>query len=342
MNPREIHLANPFILPSWRSDRVHKMLAAMPPERCRRYDDEWIQGYKRFLSLWRRSESARTDLLYENPGLFYAHALHDGPHPDTDLRLILEARLLSGVSHDEIANSLKTIKSTVEWYEKLFFEVSPYLSHYDWILRHVLLPAFERSVMTSMVIDDSRPTDVRPVTPIMRPYLDSSLKFFAYYGGPLICDVMLSGFRRDQRVLNYSDVEGYLDQQFSLQIRRRSTQAAGLFEVNKYNVIQLFSVHAQLMDIQQRAREGQGTLTEVSSAMGSMMEEIMFTTGNAARKVYAVIPSGQCDDTAAEMSDDESISINHGHAPKQLEEIAVISSASRKPLDPARKRKKKS
>ena len=104
----------------------------------------WGRKARSFMLKWRKGEGAREQLLIEDPGLYYAYMIYDNIHTDPEVRFMLEARLLSGQPADEIANALKTLPDAVKWYERLFFNVRPFLSHHDWIVKHVLLPSADR------------------------------------------------------------------------------------------------------------------------------------------------------------------------------------------------------
>lgn len=302
-----IRLADPFLQPFWRHERVLAMLAAWPPERCNRYDDEWIQGYRSYLFSWNKGGSKRTSLLYENPGLYYAHNMFISRLNDPEMSLVVEARLLAGMSYEEIAEENKTIPETIQWYEKLFFNVKDFLRHHDWILRNVLIPASDRFVE----VDNGQDGDKRPKFEV-KPHFDMTLKFFAYYGGPILCDFMLSGFKRGVKVNKLEEVESWLDDQWSNQIRRRSAQAAGQLRVNSFNVMELFMVHGKLIEVQQRVTDKQDRHSEFEKHVNAMMSEMPWVVGDEGEKLYAETPLGLYDKKAAELDGSEVMTVNAG------------------------------
>lgn len=351
----DLRLADPFLKPNWRQQRVLRMLQAVPPERCKRYDDEWIKGYKKYLHLWRASESNRTDLMQEYPGIYFAHLIYEGQVRDHDMNLIIEARLLSGASYEEIADTCKTIPETIEWYEKLFFNVQSFLTHHDWILREVLIPAADRFALvpdsepesddnhyelgnnTSLV---SKTVRVAPV-PIANPHFDMSLKFFSYYGGPLVCDLMLSGFRPDRRVNSYDEIPDFFNEQFAVQIKRRSAQVAGLFEINKYNVMELFVVHSKLIELQRTAdKDPAQKHSEFEKHVMGMLSSIPWATGKTGEAMYDGTAIGKSDNEAAEMSDEELLLTSAG-LPVDLSGNSALCVETRKPITKRESGKKK-
>lgn len=328
---KDVRLANPFLRPYWRHERVTSMLATVPPERTKRYDDMYVQGYKKFLFQWNKSENNRDRLMYENPGLFFAYLLHDRIHAEPELRLMIEARLLAGTDHELIAHEAKTIPETVEWYEKLFFNVSPFLEHHDWILKHVLLPSSDRFVEDATEGNsDEEEFTPRPASEVVQPHLDMTLKFFAYYGGPLICDVMISGFRRDKRVTSYDEIPDYFNEQFASQIMRRSAQASGQFEINKYNVMELFATHSRLIEVQRSAESQEDRHNEFEKHINAMLSELPWTAGLDGTKLYDKSPIGSFDSGAAELNEEELMLFGAGKTPESVKEVAELTISSRR------------
>jgi hypothetical protein len=307
------------------------MLSSVPPERTKRYDDEYVQGYKKFLFQWNKSENNRDRLMYDNPGLFFAYLLHDRIHLEPELRLMIEARLLAGVDHATIAHEAKTIPETVEWYEKLFFNVTPFLTHHDWIVKHVLLPSSDRFVGEEPSEDeDDEEFAPRPSSEVVRPHLDMTLKFFAYFGGPLICDVMISGFRRDKKITSYDEIPDYFNEQFASQIMRRSAQASGQFEINKYNVMELFATHSRLIEIQRSIEGQEDRHNEFEKHIDAMLSELPWTAGLDGTTQFEHSPIGRFDEGAAELNEEELMLFGSGKKPDSIEGVAELTISSRK------------
>lgn len=328
---RNIRIADPFLKPYWRHERVIRMLASVPPERCKRHDDKWVQTYKKFLFLWNKSEANRDKLMYENPGLYFAFLLHDRMYVEPETRLMIEARILAGYTSEEIARECKTIPETIEWYEKLFFNVKDFLVHHDWILKHVLLPASDRFVSDEEEDDDDKEEfKPRTVAEIVKPHFDMTLKFFAYYGGPIVCDLMISGFRRDRKVITHDDLPDYFHDQFMTQIMKRSAEASGRFEVNKYNVMELFNTHSRIIEIQKSTGQQENKYNEIEKHVNSMMSEFMWTVGNTGKQLYDGTLIGQADELAAEVDSDELLKIGAGEGKTIVDSITDLNITGRK------------
>lgn len=329
---RDVRLADPFLRPYWRHERVVRMLSTVPPARCKRYDDIWIQEYKKFLFAWRRGEEHRERLLYENPGLYYAHSLHDRMHIEPEMTLMIEARLLAGCTIESIANDCKTMPETVEWYEKLFFNVADFLPHHDWIVRNILLPASDRFVDHAQSHNDALAV-AKPASEIVRPHLDMTLKFFAYFGGPLVCDIMISGFRRGKQVRNPDELADYFNEQFASQLQRRSAQAAGQFEVNKYNVMELFATHTRIIEIQRSGKNQENRHNDFEKNVNAMLSELPWSVGQVGQKMYVGSLIGKYDDSPVELDSEEIIVTGSGKEPESAKEVIGVNVFRRRELE---------
>ena len=340
----DMRLADPFLSPAWRHNRVVKMLGSAPPERCRRADDQWVRGYRTFLHGWRQSESQRNSLFENNPGLYFAYLLYERLSHNPDLNLLVEARLLAGQSYKEIAHMCKTIPETIEWYERLYFNVSDFLEHHDWIFRQVLLPAADRDVLQTIEVETDEPiSPSTPITeamiakkltppPIAEPHFDMSLKFFSYYGGPHVCDVMISGFTRLGHVSSLEDVPDFFNKQFATQIARRSAQAVGKFQINKYNVMELFSIHGKLMEVQKaNAGDTDSRHQELERHMSAALGEIVWCAGDRGRQRFDGTPLGIMDNRSTELAGDELLMAS-ANKDFDVNAIPEVTFADRKPI----------
>ena len=326
---KDVRLYNPFLRPDWRFERVLKLVGRVPaPGRTTKLDDEHIKEARSFMLRWRKGEAAREQLLQENPGLYYAYMVYDNLHTDPEVRFMMEARLLAGQPSEEIAESLKTLPQTVTWYEKIFFNIKPFLSHHDWIVKHVLLPASDRFVAHDDDDDDDVP---RPQgTPlIVRPHLDMTLKFFSYFGGPVMCEFMIGGFRGGAKVHTQDDISAWLDDQWQLTLQRRSAQASGVFEVNRYNVMELFATHTRIIELQRTAESGDERRSLFERHVQAMLTELPWTVGKQAKEFYADSAIGAFEETAAELNAEELILMGAGEMPDYLDELPDISITGR-------------
>jgi|TARA_R110000824_G_scaffold82768_5_gene207435 hypothetical protein len=330
---KDVRLYNPFLRPDWRFDRVLKLVGRVPtPGRTTKLDDDYIRQARAFMLRWRKGENAREQLLTENPGLYYAYMVYDNLHTDPEVRFMLEARLLAGQPADEIADALKTLPQTVSWYERLFFNIKPFLRHHDWIVKHVLLPSSDRFIEHGEDDDDDVP---RPQgTPlIVRPHLDMTLKFFSYFGGPILCEFMIGGFRRGMTAHTQDDISAWLDDQWQLTLQRRSAQASGVFEVNRYNVMELFATHSRIIELQRGAESGDERRSMFERHVQAMLTELPWTVGREAKELYEGSAIGDFEDIPAELNAEELMCIGGGEDPKYLDELPAISITGRDDME---------
>lgn len=310
-----IHLADPDLRTDWRHNRVLQMLSTNPPGRCNRYDDKWIQQYKTFMLLHRKNDESRTRLLYEMPGLYYAYKLFDAINRDT--ALIVESRLLAGMTYAQIADLIKTIPETIEWYERLYFNVTEFLANRDWILTKVLLPAVDRYHDT--LYEDKEDDDVfdkinkkMAVKRIVKPHLDMTLKYFSYFGGPHVCDMMISGFTEVKHVTSVEDVPDFIHKNFVNTIARRSLQAASQFEINQYNVLELFSLHGKIIEVMKEDKSKSEKLNSIEKQFQSFLTDIPWATGMKAQEAYEGKLIAEHDKSHYEVSAEEALVTGSG------------------------------
>jgi hypothetical protein len=325
----DVRLSNPFLRPDWRFERVLRLVGRVPtPGRTTKRDDSYIKQARSFVLRWRKGEEAREALLYENPGLYYAYLIYDRLHSDPETRFMLEARLLANQNVNEIAQSLKTMPETVSWYEKLFFNVNPFLENHDWVVKHVLLPSADR--FADETEDPEVEGDANSTPLIIRPYLDMSLKFFAYFGGPFVCDFMISGFRRGFEVQDPSGMSDWLNDQWKLTIQRRSAQAAGVFEINRYNVLELFATHARIIETQKDSESSEERRSGFQRHVSSMLSQLPWTVGRrGAEQISQTGAMAGMDSNAAEIDDEELMLIGSGVVPDSAKEVTTLTIDSR-------------
>lgn len=319
----DVYQGDPFQRPYWRHERALQLRQFS--QRCTRRDDSWIQEYKAFLIEWDKGGAARERLRHTHTGLFYAHMIHVKRLVEPEVAFIAEARLLSGLSYEEIAQGIKTFPEVIEWYEKLYFNVSKRLRHHDWIVKSILLPSYDMYVEHEEIKeeenDDKKIPAARVVRVLAQPHLDLSLKFFAYFGGPLVCDIMITGFRRHQQVRNPEELGDYLNQQFALRIQQRAVQAAMTFEINKYNVMELFATHTRLLEIHKSGKDADERKTEFEKNVNALMSELPWSTGRSGAQLYQGKLIGKYDASAAEVSAEEAVEAGLGRPVTEMDEL---------------------
>lgn len=303
---------NPFRTPDWRWERVLKMCDRHPtPGRATKWDDDYVKRARNFLLLHRKIEDDedRAKLFWEEPGLTYAYDIFEKSNGENATpALLIEARLLARCDMKAIAHEARTIPEAIDWYEALFFNVSDGLTHRDWITTHVLLPAILRNkglrddnadVATDSMFSAFKNSE------IAKPFLDASLKFFAYFGGPHLIDHMITGFQQGNILESQDHLAAWYDKHTKLNLRKRSSQASGQFEINKFNAMELFAVHTAIMQLETSQDNIDAQKTTTEHHIQAMLEDIPWSVGEDAERLGEGTILGKLDQGAAEVRDDD-------------------------------------
>lgn len=253
---------DPFRSPQWRSERVLEMIEAENgPLRPRRFDDSYVRTYRQFLIRWRNTEEdeEKTFLFPQAPSLYYAQHWHY--HPDPEWRTLLQARILTRASDQDIAEAFGTLPDSVFWYETIFFNVRDRLNCHDWIVKSILGTALTRSTHRDGSLTDQQ--------------RDLVYKLFGYFGGPLVLNVMISGFDAASFPKKSSEIANWFDNSLKMLLRSRAAAAARIFEINRYNVMQLFELSLGVMnhDFAAKGAAG-GAQNELQQNIEALMQEI--------------------------------------------------------------------
>jgi hypothetical protein len=311
---RPFRLQDPFRPPDWRWRRVLEICdppGGGGPRRSSWQDDIWVVKARYFLLRWRActSDLERCDLYKKMPSLTMAYRLYERD-ADEPQALIVQARLLARQTPEVIAQGLGTFPEAIQWYEAIFFNVTPYLDNRDWINSQVLLPALASRrpfPLTPVAGPGAPPPPAPPLRepPVAQPFLDGSLKYLAYFGGALFVDLLIQGVPAGQPLASLGGLPAWLDQMQGLILRRRSLQAALQFDVNKYNVMQLFELHAKIIEVENSAEAGEARQTEVDRHVKAMIDSIPWAVGEGGRRVVAGTQLEKYDEGSMELRDDE-------------------------------------
>jgi hypothetical protein len=318
---------NPFRRPDWRWERVLEIVDRREngrPGRTTKRDDTYIKGLRNFILRYRNGdEVARTQLGYENPGLLWAYQIFEARQDDAASRLaeIVEARILARQTDEQVADELHTLPQTVLWYEQLFFNVRDRLDGHDWILNHVLFPAVTRSREAALAANAEAAAPVpNPQRPVSEPFFDATIKFFAYFGGPLMLDYVLSGFQRGNLARSREEVGSWFDKHWTTRIKHRSAAASATFEVNRYSVMELFNCHASIMQIQKTQDDDAEKQSQMNKSIKAMMTNMGWAYGKDGEDTVAGTPIEPYDDGAVELRDDEVLLMHGGGKPDTIHE----------------------
>ena len=215
--------------------------------------------------------------------------------PARSLATILESFVLAGVADPDVASYVGVSPEVVRLYKSLFFDVAERLRSPGWIFSHVLLPAIEQARGELLALQAAQAAFAGQADPaatgnaqrlagtmqfLSSPFFDPTNKFYAYYGGPVMARFCVAMMYDDHPPKSFEDLQGWLDAQFTARLRVRSTTAAGTFEVNRYNVMQLIGVHAELVKaIKETDRDTERDVA-IRSQLDELSRKIKWTKGN--------------------------------------------------------------
>lgn len=291
---------NPRRSPRWRYERA----LALVNKSQGGGDDAVISRLRRFIRLWDAKMTnldGQDDIDNANAALFYADAplfqAYDtymaGTERQEFSRYALEGRILAGQTDAEIAACLELLPEAVTMYEYCFFNVRERMRSKDYIVGQVIGPA--------IVINDSS----------LSP--DFSAKFFGYFGGPFVLDAVLYAF--DQQMVAPVSHDGslqFFDEHCMRQVRRRIAEAAGVMNINRFNVAQLLEIHAKVISDAKKASGDGGATTEYTNNVKVFLQGLPFTCGSVKATELANSDIGPYLGHNLELRADEVLAIEDG------------------------------
>ena len=120
------------------------------------------------------------------------------------------------------------------------------------------------------------------------------------------------------------EVASYFDDHFKDQMRHHSASAATTFEINQHNVMEVFNVHCRLMEIEKSSDSLENKQDAMHRAVGGMLKEIVFSTGDAGAKRVKGTPIEPYENLAAELRDGELLQLATGMRPSTIEGIEKL------------------
>lgn len=312
---------NFFRTPEWRWERVLQLVdrPGDVPGRCTKRDDNIVRVAKSFLARRKNGDQAMLEKLkFENPGLFYAYEFHQRAQEDPEAAMYIQARLLARQTYDEVAKVMGLLPAAVEWYANVFFDVVPYLDQRDWVTKQVIIPGLIRSSGVALPAADL-PQNAFKDSTVARPFMDGTLKLFAYYGGPHMVDLMIGGLQAGKPLVGADDADNWFDRSINTTLRRRTAQAATVFEINKYNVMELFAVHGRLMEIARSEENQDQARTVLETHIKASMNDIPWAVGSDGEKLFAGTLVGRFDEMSSELRDDELLLMASGQVVRTVE-----------------------
>jgi len=152
--------------------------------------------------------------------------------PTNANRYVLEARLLAGQTNEQIHAKSGIPPETVGMYEQLFFTVRDRIEEVDYILGNVIGRVFQSGLST------------------FNPELLA--KYFGFFAGPVILDMVLYGFASKRAVANDDEILGFLDEKIARNTRLQTVTLTTLLQPGKFDVRAIFEGYGQLLAVESR------------------------------------------------------------------------------------------
>lgn len=296
---QQFQSVNPFREPSWRFQRVLDLVERERPGRCTQRDDDYIKEYRRFVGKLRRNQDPedQMSIFPKFPGLFLAHLWYH--HPDKENNWMLQSWILTGESNEYIGQQMCLIPSAVEWYERIFFNVRDRLLAPYYIVKRVIGRLDDRGSLPR----DGKMSEFQS---------QMSYKLFGYFGGPFMLQAIFAGYVKTTQPNDPDALDDWIDDTFRRGLRTKSVTAIRHLEVDKWNVMQLFELHARLIEA---TNAESGASTNYERNVKAVLENLPFELAEARRKrtgsPFAI--------SAVEPRVDEMIMLSKGKTPSKLE-----------------------
>lgn len=312
----------PTRTPRWRFERVMKLTSRRPDNtvgRATARDDRYVRALKHYHLQYNSADAtdtAREQLRYDNPGLAYAYEIFSRrDEPNCQVATMVEARILARMSDEEIAAAVAAFPDAIHWYEALFFNVRDRLDAHDWILNFVLRPAAR---------GDSIKQGGDEVPVIVDQFLDSTLLFFAYYGGRHVVELAAGGLRPGSPASGSEDVAGFFDRAVADKLRAKSAMIMTKLPINRYNAMEMLTGYMALRNLEMSSQSEDAKRDGIQRAIAAMMEQINWAVGDAGAASVSGTAIEKYDNASAELRSSELQQLAAGTSVATIEGVELL------------------
>lgn len=258
-------------LPAWRYERVQRLLGSSNPPHPQR-DDADVKLFRDYLITKRRYRSVIEDdqelqqvLGARFKRVWAADRIFFGGRVDR-ARFGIESMILAGEDNETIAKTNGTKPDTIDFYERMFFNVRDRLDNHNYIASAVLMDSF-RSGLNNR-------------TPEM------TAKYFGYFGGPVILRVILDGFDTAiPRPIEPSEVLPWFDNVYRKFTRILTNVGLAYMEPTNFNIRTLVEGYQALLSLDHREIASRGEDNPIRQALSAFIERYPLPKGDAADKL---------------------------------------------------------
>ncbi len=289
---------DPFRPTNWRWERA-RWLREHGKYSRKACDDDLTHLAKKFQTERARCSNDLDLMRLEQklPGVFHAAEIH--AREERDVRWTIEAFLLSGTPIPVIAERSATSPEVIWWYEKLFFNVLPFLT--------------ARYYITNVVIGTAVHHGLND-----REY-DLLWKLFGYHGETHVLDFLVTTFCQSQTPPDGPEgVAAYLNDDGRLTVKRKSAIASRLLPLhNSFSLQIILEHHSKMLEIE-KAGPGGGGSDALMEIVGSMMSSLGGHDGRGGGILYAGNKPRYVDTPALEQYDVQAAEL------RAHEQLAVV------------------
>lgn len=239
--------------PDWRWQRAGEVMEHNG-QFSRSRDDSIVRTIYKFRKLLNRCRTEEDKLiaLEACPALYEAYSLYDSSEDPTEHRWELEARLLAQEPFRAIEAKMGIDASTVEWYEKVFFDVLSRLSYPSLIIHTVI----GRSVHFGLAERD----------------YDVLWKLFGYFAGAHVLDALIYKFLTPSHVAEAGGVKAFWKDYTRDQIHMKSGITILTTPINWQTRELIFGVWQRLLEAETELGQAGGAAETLTQNITAMVE----------------------------------------------------------------------
>ena len=278
-----------------------------------RFDDKYTWGAFKFLrarAVFRQPKQRVAEVLMKYPELACVFKIHHGEAES--FRPIVEAYLLSGDNRESIADAMRVNPQTIEWYEKVFYDVEAFRKH----------PMY---VLTRLIGTMGKHGHGKLDEPAL-------WKLVGYAGGPKALDQLLGSMQGIGEAQGEEGIKDWLSQRTRAMLQTKQLLAVSRLKPGDENHMEQL---LRLLSQGQRAKgnPADSPLNAVEMHAKAMLNDILWAIGPKDLPP----PLQEYQDKAAELRADEEMKLMAGIDLPELEEIKDLKIPLERDIPPREK-----
>lgn len=285
---------NPLRRPNWRWERARTVIEDQIPL-SRRRDDKYVRRATDFRRALLRchDELQHYYLATHSPDMYWAWKIATAEERTQAnlLRADIEARILARSTDVEIAEKCDVKPAVVDNFANVFFGVRDRLDRQSYITHQVIGTQLHEGLRVS--------------------HFPVIWKLFAYYGGPIVLDALITTFTDPYRPGQASDMGAFIKATAMNDMMRQAMLAAKTYNLNNFTQADILQLYTQVLTIQQTATTQDQAQESFLANIGAMMQAVAYKVGPPKRIDAKRIAS--YDSGAAELRMGESLQAMTGH-----------------------------